>query len=171
MSDDTPDNTAQPSQQDTSQPAGRLRTLSNGAVLGANGKFVANPGGGTTAFTSHTAREYVTRREELRAQAQLASQLEIGKRVPTGLALDAWGRAVGAQYDLAMDTDRNVSVKAFENVGRATGFLVDERHTSHDVNVSHNLPDFSAVRRLLAAVSGELEGEGQAVDVEWTDLE
>ena len=167
--DDTPENTdtSQPAQADTSH----LRTLSNGAVYDyGRGRIVSNPGG-AQFITSANARDLVTRREELRAQAQLASQLEIGKRVPTGLALDAWGRAVGAQYDLAMDTDRNVSVKAFENVGRATGFLVDERHTSHDVNVSHNLPDFSAVRRLLAAVSGELEGEGQAVDVEWTDLE
>ena len=170
--DDETQNTAQPSQQDTSsQQTGGLRTLANGAVLGANGKFVANPGGGTTAITSDTAHNYLARREQLRAQAQLASQLEIGKRVPTGLALDAWGRAVGAQYDLAMDTDRNVSVKAFENVGRATGFLVDERHSTQDVNINHNLPDFSAVRRLLAAVSGELEGEGQVIDADWTDLE
>ena len=167
--DDTPENTTQ----DTSSPAdtSHLRTLSNGAVLGANGRFVANPGGGTTAITSDTAHNYLARREQLRAQAQLASQLEIGKRVPTGLALDAWGRAVGAQYDLAMDTDRNVSVKAFENVGRATGFLVDERHSTQNVNINHNLPSFDAVRRLLAAVSGDQVDDGQVVDVEWQDLE
>ena len=183
--DDTPDNTAQdtaqPSQQDASQqapsqqaPPGRLRTLANGAVYDYDKhKIVANPGGGTHAITRDNSGEF----HKMRAQARLTGMLAYQEGMMRAARSDNLHGAVVAvaekQTELAMDVKNhpNASVRAAELSLRAAGVLTDDRLDRLDVNINHNLPDFSAVRRLLAAVSGELDGEGQALDVEWTDLE
>ena len=177
LAQDTAQNTAQPSQQDPSQQqtGGRLRTLKSGAVYDLDkGRIVSmDVSKNEHAITSANAHDYHALRLQSKMIGMQAWQSGMLKAAKTDTLHSAVAAVAEAQTSLAMDVKNhpNASVRAAELSLRAAGVLTDDRLDRLDVNINHNLPDFSAVRRLLAAVSGELEGEGQAVDVEWTDLE
>lgn len=131
----------------------RYQVLANGAIYDHEVKRIAGcPEGGTTAITQANSSELRKTWERQKAEAQLAAQAGMALGTINGSALETWAMIVFEQTGLAKDTEAGrASTKAAEFVGRAAGYLVNNRQQSgqNTQNIQVNVYNSEISRKII----------------------
>lgn len=135
---------------------GEQKVLANGAIYDMEkGRIVANPGGGSHAITSATARGMLQKRQAKQAarlREQIAKETQAITNVKLSGSADAVAVAGGmlwAEVVLNADAYPRDRLDAWERLGKHAGILADPRQAEAAAGTS-----VSDVTDLVAALSG-----------------